>query len=65
MCRIMNGTHSDKEEGDKKDVMRAMVATGRSEKAGSHGNSSSQTHKFPFTRNTSSVGELSWLVADV
>lgn len=61
----MNGTHSKKEEGDRKDAIRAMVPTGRSEKAGSQGNTSSHTPQFLFTRITDNVEKLSWLGVNV
>lgn len=65
MCGIVNGNHSETNEGDRKDVMRAAVPTGRSENTSSWGNSSSHTAQFLFTSITGSAGELSWLGADM
>ena len=65
MCGIGNGNHSEKKEGDRKDVMRAAVPTGRSENTSLRGNSGSHTPQFLFTSITGSAGEFSWLGADM
>lgn len=50
-------TPREKEEGDRKDVMGAMVPTESREKTGSQGSSTSHILQILFTRIPGSVGE--------